>query len=56
VHPLKVRPASLGGSASTPEKLENDKFAKLNFSSHTGLSGVHRTVTVRCPVHCQSNG
>jgi hypothetical protein len=47
--------ASHEGSASTPEKPESDEFAKMIFSGHTGLSGVHRTITVHCLVHCQSN-
>jgi hypothetical protein len=48
VHPLTVGP----GSASAPEKPESDEFAKMNFSGHTILFGVHRTITVHCPVHC----
>jgi hypothetical protein len=56
VHPLTVGPASPRGSASAPEKYESNEFAKLIFSGHTGLSGVHQTFTVHCSVHCQSNG
>jgi hypothetical protein len=28
----------------------------MNFSGHTGLSGVHQKATVHCPVHHQPNG
>jgi hypothetical protein len=44
------------GSASAPEKPESSEFTKLIFNRHTGLSGVHWTTTIHCPVHCQSNG
>jgi hypothetical protein len=56
VRPLKVGPASPGGSASAPEKTREHRVQELNFSGHTGLSGVHRTSTVHCPMHCQPNG
>jgi hypothetical protein len=48
-------PASPGGSASTPEKTQEQRVRELNFSGHIGLSGVHRIATVHCPVHYQPN-
>ena len=39
VRPLTVGPTSPGGSASAPKKTREQRVHKLNFSSHTGLSG-----------------
>jgi hypothetical protein len=45
----------LSMGAFAPEKTREQRVRELNFSSHTGLSGVHRTATVHYPVHCQPN-
>jgi hypothetical protein len=56
VRPLTVGPASPEGSTFALEKTREQRVHKLNFSGHTGLSGVHRTTIIHCLVHCQPNG
>jgi hypothetical protein len=56
VRPLTVGPVRPGGRASPSRKTREQRVGKRNFSHHTGLSGVHCTGTVHCPVRHDPNG
>jgi hypothetical protein len=56
VRPLTVGPASPGCSASAPKETREQRVAKLNFSRHTGLFSVHRTLIIHCLVCHHPNG